>query len=125
MRRLWPALAIILYSATGSASFADRTADAALLDAAKKKDAGAVKAALAQGANANARDDTGETPLVIAARQGQAEIVQALLARKAEPRARTWYGKVAILEAARAGVFRWSDCSPRISATLRSPRKTG
>ena len=67
--------------------------DQQLWDATRRGDAAGVRAALAKGANANAKWRYDQTPLFKAAERGDAEIVQLLLEHKADPNVRdTFYG---------------------------------
>ena len=52
--------------------------DATLFSAARTGDIGALRAALARGANVNARDETGRTPLQIARERNDSAIVKVL-----------------------------------------------
>jgi hypothetical protein len=66
--------------------------DQQLWDATRRGDAAAVRAALAKGANANAKWRYDQTPLFKAAERGDAEIVKILLEHKADPNVRdTFY----------------------------------
>jgi ankyrin repeat protein len=73
---------------------------ATLLEAVQSGDVAQVRAALAQGADANARDVDGATPLLYAAHLANAEIVRALLAAHADPNAANRYGVAPLHEAA-------------------------
>ncbi len=58
--------------------------DTQLLTAAKKGDASAVKAALAEGADVNAKDKQDETALILAAKNGDLPLVKILAEAKAD-----------------------------------------
>lgn len=58
--------------------------DTQLLTAAKKGDASAVKAALAEGADVNAKDGQDETALILAAKNGDLPLVKILTEAKAD-----------------------------------------
>src|SRR5262245_18524132 len=73
---------------------------ATLLDAVQSGDAAQVRAALAQGADVNARDVDGATPLIYAAHFANTEMVRALLAAHADPNAANRYGVAPLHEAA-------------------------
>jgi hypothetical protein len=90
-------LALLLSAAAFGQAPAAATADAApdqqLWDATRRGDAAAVRAAIARGANVNAKWRYDQTPLFKAAERGDAEIVRILLEHKADPNLRdTFYG---------------------------------
>ncbi|HLL77229.1 MAG TPA: ankyrin repeat domain-containing protein [Pyrinomonadaceae bacterium] len=67
--------------------------DQQLWDATRRGDAAGVRAAIAKGANVNAKWRYDQTPLFKAAERGDAEIVKILLDNKADPNIRdTFYG---------------------------------
>jgi len=76
---------------------------ATLLDAAQARDTAAVRAALAAGADANARDVDGSTPLLYAAHAADAATVRALLGAGADPNLANRYGVAPLHEAALVG----------------------
>ena len=76
--------------------------DRALLDAAKRGDVAAVKAALKQGADPNAAQGDGLSALHLAAQQGNLEVVKLLLGAKANVEAKTRIGDYTPLHLAAA-----------------------
>src|SRR4051812_41114582 len=78
-------------------------ADRALLDATKRGDVTAVKAALKQGADVNAAQGDGLTALHLAAQEGNLEITKVLLAAKANVEAKTKIGDYTPLHLAASG----------------------
>jgi hypothetical protein len=71
--------------------------DQQLWDATRRGDAAGVRAAIAKGANVNAKWRYDQTPLFKAAERGDAEIVKILLENKADPNVRdTFYGATAL-----------------------------
>jgi len=94
-RRAW-----LLSAGIACAAFATGASAATLLEAVQARDAAAVRAALAAGADANARDVDGTTPLVYAAHAGDAAIARALLAAGADPNLANRYGVAPLHEAA-------------------------
>jgi ankyrin repeat protein len=74
--------------------------DANLLEAAQKADAAAVRALLAEGADANARASDGSTPMLYAAHFGDSDSVHALLRAKGDPNLTNRYGVGPMHEAA-------------------------
>ncbi|HEY9285802.1 MAG TPA: ankyrin repeat domain-containing protein [Pyrinomonadaceae bacterium] len=78
--------------------------DQQLWDATRRGDVAGVRAALAKGANANAKWRYDQTPLFKAAERGDAEIAKILLEHKADPNVRdTFYGATALYWAADKG----------------------
>ena len=77
--------------------------DRALLDATKRGDVVAVKAALKQGADVNAAQGDGLTALHLAAQEGNLEIVKVLLAAKANANAKSKIGEYTPLHLAASG----------------------
>ncbi|HZF29098.1 MAG TPA: ankyrin repeat domain-containing protein [Gammaproteobacteria bacterium] len=73
---------------------------ATLFDAVQSGDLAQVRAALAQGADANARDVDGATPLLYAAHLANVDIVRALVAAHADANAANRYGVAPLHEAA-------------------------
>ncbi len=77
--------------------------DRALLDAAKRGDVAAVKAALKEGADVNAAQGDGLTALHLAAQEGNLEITKLLLGAKANVEAKTKIGDYTPLHLAASG----------------------
>ena len=77
--------------------------DRALLDATKRGDVVAVKAALKQGADVNAAQGDGLTALHLAAQEGNLEIVKVLLGAKANVNAKSKIGEYTPLHLAASG----------------------
>lgn len=82
----WPLVLLLLGGATGVTASSDR--DRALLEAARRGDAGRVEALVREGANVNAATAGGLTPLIEAAAMGRADVARALLKAGADPDAR-------------------------------------
>src|SRR5437660_9982047 len=84
--------AIVILVLGGAAMAADGARDA-LWAAVRNGDAKAVKAALAEGAEVNAKNEIGVTALWIAAQKGKREVVELLLDAGADANARDliWY----------------------------------
>lgn len=82
-----------------SVDSADNDGETALMKAADKGNAMAVKLLLAAGANANARDEDGETALMMAADEGRTEVVRLLVAAGAELDLRDKDGETALHKA--------------------------
>lgn len=76
-------------------------ATTALFQAIRSSNIRAVKGALTQGADVNARSDEGDTPLMYAAMYSTAECVAALLTRGADPKARDKRGGTALMRSVR------------------------
>src|SRR5690606_5804934 len=66
----------------------DQEANVMLLDAAQAGDPGKVRAAIAKGADLEARSDQGRTALLIAARANDVEVASALIAAGADVNAK-------------------------------------
>ena len=77
--------------------------DRALLDATKRGDVAAVRAALKEGADANAAQGDGLTALHLAAQEGNLEITKLLLGAKANVEAKTKIGDYTPLHLAASG----------------------
>lgn len=94
-----------------------------LFAAARAADLSSVRAALAGGANPNARGGKdATTPLIAAARKGATEIVQALLAARAKPDLANGNGDTALMAAGRETHLPMQQCAVRVS-TQRSSSK--
>lgn len=85
---------------SASSALAATDLDAKLLDAARNNAPADVRAALAAGADANARDADGSTPMTYAAHFGDVGSVQALLGAKGNPNLANRYGVAPMHEAA-------------------------
>ena len=70
---------------------------AALFAAVRNTDVAAIKAALDQGADVNAKHETGISAIWIAASKGKPEIVELLLSRGADPNSRDREGRNALM----------------------------
>jgi uncharacterized protein len=90
MRTLTLVVAGLLAATTASADLAGTR----LVDAARQRDAAAVRALLQQGADVNAADGDGSTALHWAAGHGDAEMTRALLAAGANINATTRIGAI-------------------------------
>jgi len=77
------ALIAFVFLVAGSA-MADTASDRALLGAASRDDAAAVKAALDAGAAIDARDDRGQTALLLAVQRGDTDLARYLIGRGAD-----------------------------------------
>jgi ankyrin repeat protein len=90
--------------AWGFAGFAPAHSDAAgVAAAARDGDIEAVRAQLADGADANAVESDGSSPLLWAAYQSSPELVALLLAGGADPNAANQFGMTPLLQASRYG----------------------
>jgi hypothetical protein len=93
-------VAVLALSLAGQATDADE----ALLAASRKGDLAAVKAALAKGANLEAKTRHGVTPLYFAARNGHEEVVRFLLDKGADINvADSFYKETALMSAVDEG----------------------
>jgi ankyrin repeat protein len=81
----------------GLAACAASPADRKLLRAAYAGDDARVRAALSEGASADATQPDGRTALMLAAESGDVEAVRALLERGADPNAQAVYGETALM----------------------------
>src|SRR5881394_2762183 len=99
-RKLGLATAILAIGLLTGAILPD---DRALLDATKRGDVAAVKAALKGGADANAAQGDGLTALHLAAQEGNLEITKLLLGAKANVEAKTKIGDYTPLHLAASG----------------------
>lgn len=88
-----------LLAAGISVDAADSDGETALMKAADKGNAMAVKLLVAAGANVNAKDEDGETALMMAADEGRTEVVRLLLAAGAELNLRNDDGETALHKA--------------------------
>lgn len=95
------AVAVVVVLAGNFASVGARAAGVAA--AARDGDVGAVRAALAGGANANDEGEGGTTPLLWAAYHSSVELVSVLLGAGADPNAANLFGVTPLLQASRSG----------------------
>lgn len=95
---LGAAAAIVISCAlTAMAAIQNDAANEKLIDALRKGDRTAVRAAIAAGADPNGRDDLGLTPLMYAASAADADCVALLLRKGADPNLKSGTGVTALM----------------------------
>ncbi len=93
-------LLVVIGLASVGAGPATRSADERMFDALQSRNTQRVKAALAEGANANAKGPGGVTPLLWAVDRGSVELVNVLLEAKADVNAAAEDGLTPLIRAA-------------------------
>ena len=81
LRPYWIIAIALLLPAAPLSGKSDKPLGPALLEAARKGDREAVRAALENGADINTRDEKRATPLILAANAGHGEVVKLLIAK--------------------------------------------